>query len=258
MAKIPQRIISRLDVKSNNVIKGVHLEGLRIIGDPNILALKYYNSGIDEIIYMDVVASLYGRNNIFNVVKKAAKDIFVPLTVGGGIRKIQDITSALRHGADKVAINTQALKHPEFLSLASKTFGNQCIVLSIEAKRRGNSKWEALTDNGREKTGVDVTDWAREAVKLGAGEILLTSVDQEGTKKGFDIELIDEVSSIVNIPVIACGGAGSANHIEDMLVKTKINAICCASLFHYNILSVEDLKKYLKQKSFDVRLDYKS
>jgi len=256
MSKTPLRIISRLDVKSNNVIKGVHLEGLRVIGDPNILALNYYNSGVDEIIYMDVVASLYGRNNIFNVVKKAAQDIFVPLTVGGGIRKIDDIIIALRHGADKVAINTQALKDPGFLSLASKVFGNQCIVLSIEAKNRGDNKWEALTDNGREKTGVDVLDWVKEAVKLGVGEILLTSVDKEGTKSGFDLNLIDQVSSRVNIPVIACGGVGTINHIEELLIKTDINAICCASIFHYNKYSVNDLKKNLDKLNFNVRLDY--
>ena len=180
------RLIARLDIKGSNVIKGIHLEGLRIVGQPGPMARRYYDEGVDEIIYMDTVASLYGRNNILPVVEDAARDIFVPLTVGGGIRTIDDIVAALRAGADKVAINTAAIARPDFLREAAETFGTQCIVLSVEAKRRSEERWEVLTDNGRERTGVDVLKWVAEAEQLGAGEILVTSVDAEGTRRGFD------------------------------------------------------------------------
>ena len=254
MSKAPLRIIARLDIKNENVIKGIHLEGLRVVGDPNDLALNYYKSGIDEIIYMDVVASLYGRNNIFEIVKKAAKNIFVPLTVGGGIRTIEDITEALHSGADKVAINTEAVKNPAFIEEASKLFGSQCIVLSIEAIKN-NSSWEVLTDNGREKTGIDVIDWVNEAQKMGVGEILLTSVDAEGTQQGFDINLINEVNTKIDIPLIAAGGAGNIDHINNVIKKTDINAICCASIFHYKKYSPNELKILLNKNDINIRLE---
>jgi cyclase len=205
---VPVRVIARLDVKGPNVIKGIHLEGLRVIGSPGALARRYYAEGADEILYMDVAASLYGRNNILSVVEETAGEIFIPMTVGGGIRSIDDIVAALRSGADKVAVNTAALARPEFLREAAQAFGRQCIVLSVEAKRRGPGQWEALTDNGREITGVDVLDWVVEAERLGVGEILLTSVDREGTRRGFDMELVTAVRERVEVPVIACGGAG--------------------------------------------------
>jgi imidazole glycerol-phosphate synthase subunit HisF len=254
MSKAPLRIIARLDIKNENVIKGIHLEGLRVVGEPNALALNYYKYGIDEIIYMDVVASLYGRNNIFEIVKKAAKDIFVPLTVGGGIRTIDDINEALHSGADKVAINTEAVKNPSFIEKASRLFGSQCIVLSIEAIKN-NSSWEVLTDNGREKTGIDVIDWVKEAEKMGAGEILLTSVDSEGTQKGFDINLINEVNKNIDLPLIVAGGAGNIDHIIDIKNKTKIDAVCCASIFHYNIYSPNELKILLERNNINIRLE---
>jgi len=254
MSKVPLRIIARLDIKNENVIKGIHLEGLRVVGDPNDLALNYYKHGIDEIIYLDVVASLYGRNNIFEIVKKAAKDIFVPLTVGGGIRTIEDISEALNSGADKVAINTQAVKNPSFIVEASKLFGSQCIVLSVEAIKK-NSSWEVLTDNGREKTGIDVIDWVKEAEKIGVGEVLLTSVDAEGTQQGFDINLINEVNNNIDLPLIAAGGAGKIDHIEDVKNKTDIEAICCASIFHYKKHTPNELKILLDKKNINVRLE---
>ena len=180
------RLISRLDVKGPNLIKGVHLEGLRVIGDPNEYALRYYNQGVDEIIYMDTVASLYGRNNLHEIVQKTANNVYVPITVGGGIRSIDDVKLLLRCGAEKVAVNTAAVKRPELITEISRKFGSQCMVLSIEAKKKKDGKWEVYTENGRQSTGVDVIEWALEAEKREAGEVLLTSVDNEGTKKGFD------------------------------------------------------------------------
>lgn len=250
----PVRILARLDVKSQNVIKGIHLEGLRVIGKPFDLATKYYADGADEIVYMDTVASLYGRSNILPVVQQAAEDIFVPLTVGGGIRTEADIVAALRSGADKVAINTAAIKDPDFLTRGANALGSQCITLSIEAKSRGAGKWEALTDNGREMTGVDVLEWAKQGEGLGAGEILLTSVDQEGTQTGFDIDLIGLVRDAVRIPVIAAGGAGKAAHVIDMIKETGCDAVCCASIFHYGKLDIPDLKRAIADAGFEVRL----
>ena len=235
------------------MVKGIHLEGLRVVGKPRELARKYYSEGADEIIFMDVVASLYGRNNILSDVRQAAEEIFIPLTVGGGIRSLDDIVEALRNGADKVAINTAATKNPALLKEASMAFGSQCIVLSVEAKRRG-SYWEVLTDNGRETTGMDVLEWVVQAEELGVGEILITSVDQEGTRKGFDNELILAVSERVSLPVIACGGAGNGNHLTDLLDEAGVEAVCCASLFHYDIMSIPELKQELAKASVEVRL----
>ncbi|MEE9209876.1 MAG: imidazole glycerol phosphate synthase cyclase subunit [Kiloniellales bacterium] len=250
----PIRIIARLDIKGPNVIKGVHLEGLRVLGKPGEMARRYYAEGADEIVYMDVVASLYGRNNILSVVEEAARDIFVPMTVGGGIRTLEDIVSALRSGADKVAINTAATKCPEFLRDAAEAFGSQCIVLSVEAKRRGPGKWEALSDNGRERTGLDVLGWVVEAESLGVGEVLVTSVDMEGTRKGFDVELIASVRERVRVPVIACGGAGGADHVNRLLDGSHCDAVCCASIFHYDLCPIPDLKRKLSAEGQAVRL----
>jgi cyclase len=251
--RAPARIIARLDIKGPNVVKGVQLEGLRIVGKPAELAQRYYEDGIDEILYIDIVASLYGRNNILAVVEEAARGIFVPLTVGGGIRTIDDINAALRSGADKVAINTAAIGRPEFLKEAARAFGSQCIVLSVEAKRRDHAKWEALTDNGRETTGVDVLDWVIKAEELGAGEILLTSVDREGTRKGFDEELIDAVHRRVRIPVIAGGGAGGPGDVKRVLEMGTADAVACADIFHYGRSTVAGLKAHLFENGIAVR-----
>lgn len=249
----PPRIIARLDIKGPNVIKGIHLEGLRVVGEPGPMAREYYEQGIDEIIYMDTVASLYARNNILPVVEEAARDIFVPLTVGGGIRRVEDIISALRSGADKVAINTAAIARPEFVKQAAEAFGSQCIVVSIEAKQRGGGRWEALTDNGRERTGVDAVEWAEQAEALGAGEILVTSVDKEGTRGGFDGELFRAVRARVSVPVIGCGGAGSAEHVIETISGDGLDAIACASIFHYRFCPVPELKSALVQAGIAVR-----
>ena len=249
----PPRIIARLDIKGPNVVKGIHMEGLRIVGEPGPLARRYYEESVDEILYMDTVASLYGRNNILGIVEEAARDIFVPLTVGGGIREVDDITAALRSGADKIAVNTAAIKRPEFIREAARTFGSQCIVLSVEAKRRGPSKWEALTDNGRERTDVDVLDWVEEAEALGAGEILVTSVDSEGTRRGFDHALFQAVRERVGIPVIGCGGAGSAEHVGRAILEDGLDAVACASIFHYGQCPLGDLKSALAASGVRVR-----
>lgn len=247
------RIIPRLDVKNDTVVKGIHLEGLRVVGNPMDLAVKYYQEGADEILYMDAVASLYERNSLLEIVEKTSRAVFIPMTVGGGIRSLDDIRSLLRAGADKVAINTAAVKRPEFIREASQRYGAQCIVLSIEAKRHGN-RWEAYIDTGRQSTGVDAVEWAERAVGLGAGEILLTSIDHEGVKKGYDIALTRETSRRVSVPVIACGGAGRPEHVFDVLQEGKANAVAFASILHYNLASIRNIKDFLAGKSLNIRL----
>ena len=243
--KKKSRIIARLDIKNDFVIKGIHLEGLRKVGDPSKLALKYYNEGIDEIILMDAVAAYYDRNSLSEIIKRTCNDVFVPITVGGGIRKIEDIQIALNSGADKVAINTQAVKDPGFIKKASEVFGSQSIIGSIDAKKISNKKWEVFIDNGREPTGKDVMEWASELEFLGAGEIMITSIDQEGTKKGFDIDLNIAISETLNIPIISCGGAGQINHISELITNSSIDAVAIASILHYNLIEIPELKKIL-------------
>lgn len=249
----PVRLIPRLDIKGENVVKGVRLEGLRVVGKPDDFARRYYAHGADEFLFIDIVASLYGRNNILGVVERAAREIFVPLTVGGGLRSLEDIAGALNAGADKVAINTAGLRRPAFLSEAAERFGSQCIILNLEAKRRGPGQWEPLTDNGRETTGRDALAWVEEALSLGVGEILVTSVDQEGTRKGFDLELIVEVRKRAKVPVIACGGAGGAGHVADCFLKTDADAVACAAILHYGATTLPVLKAELARAGIAVR-----
>lgn len=231
------RVIPRLDVKGENVVKGVHLEGLRVLGQPGEFASAYYQAGADEIIYMDSVASLYGRNNLHSIVQKAAEHIFIPLTVGGGIRTLHDVQSLLKIGADKVAINTALFSNPTIISEVAERFGSQCMVVSIDVVKNEQNRYECLADNGRENTGVDLLDWVEKVVDLGAGEILLTSVDREGTGKGYDIDLVRMVAREVPIPVIACGGAGQADHVVDVVGDGSADAVCAASLFHYDLIA---------------------
>ena len=231
------RGIPRLDVKGVNVVKGVHLEGLRVLGQPGSFAEAYYLEGADEIIYMDSVASLYGRNNLHNIVSEAAEHIFIPMTVGGGIRSLDDVQSLLKAGADKVAINTALFQNPELITLVAERFGSQCMVVSIDVVANETGGYDCLTDNGRENTGVELMDWVDKVVALGAGEILLTSVDMEGTGRGFDIELIKKVTLHAPIPVIACGGAGSNQHVLDVIKHADADAISVASILHYDLLS---------------------
>lgn len=239
--KKPIRLIARLDVKGSNLIKGIHLEGLRIIGSPEEYALKYYMQGADEIIYMDIVASLYGRSNLREIVSQTARNIFIPMTVGGGIRSIEDVAELLRAGADKVAINTAAIKNPQLITDVSTHFGAQCMVLSVEAKRQPNGKWFAYTDCGRESSGIEVVDWVRQGVERGAGEVMLTSIDREGTKKGFDINLAVEVTSSVDVPVILSGGYGAPQHLVEAL-KINLDGLVFASGLHYAEVTIHELR----------------
>lgn len=247
------RLIARLDIKGPNLIKGVHLEGLRVVGNPNEYAMQYYSQGADELIYMDTVASLYGRNSLSDIVKTTAENVFIPITVGGGIRSVDDAKQLLRCGADKVAINTAATKNPALISEVARRFGSQCMVLSIEAKRTSNGRWEVMTDNGREHTGMDVIDWACNGEEFGAGEILLTSIDQEGTRKGFDLELVKQVSESISIPVIASGGMGELDDLTDVVFKAKADAVAMADVLHYKRLSLSEIRNYALDNSIHVR-----
>lgn len=215
-----------------------------MLGKPEDFAVQYYADGADELLYLDIVASLYQRNNLTEIVTRTAENIFIPLTVGGGIRTIEDIGSILRAGADKVAINTAAINNPQFISIAAKTYGSQCIMVSIEAKRKDSGRYEAYTDNGRERTGVDVFDWAKRAVDLGAGELLVTSIDNEGTGVGYDTELISAISTGVPVPVIACGGAGKLEHFREVSMTGRADAISAASVFHYDVLKSVDIAQF--------------
>src|SRR6266571_236946 len=227
------RVIARLDVKAPNLVKGIRLEGLRVMGDPKAFARRYYEDGIDEILYIDIVASLYGRNNILDVVRRTAEDVFVPMTVGGGLRSVDDVRAALRSGADKVAINTAAVARPALIREVAEAFGRQCVVVSIQTKKIGPDRWEAYTDNGREKTGLDAFDWARRAEELGAGELLVTSVDREGTRKGIELEFLRRVTAAVSVPVIAGGGVGAPEHVREAIVDGGADAVAIASILHY-------------------------
>lgn len=237
-----QRIIARLDIKGPNLVKGIHLEGLRALGEPNQYAQNYYFGGADELIYMDVVASLYGRNSLHEIISHTAKGIFIPLTVGGGIRTIDDIHAVLRAGADKVSINTAAIKNPEFIQAASRRFGSSTVVVAIEAIRQDDGQYFAFTDNGRGFTGMEVTKWAQEVERLGAGEILLTSVDREGTGTGFDLELVKSVADLVSIPVVAHGGAGKPDDVVDLFRQTPATGAAISSLFHYRFLQTKSVE----------------
>ncbi len=247
------RIIPRLDIKGPNLIKGVRLEGLRVIGDPQAYAVRYYEQGADELIYMDIVASLYGRNNLSDIVKKAARDVFIPITVGGGIRSVGDARDILRSGADKVAINTAAVARPDLIREVARRFGSQAMVLSIEAKEIAPGKWEVYTDNGRERTGLDVLEWVRRGVELGAGEVLITSVDREGTRQGFDLRLVRAVSEAVPVPVIASGGMGSLAHFVEAAHEGLADAVAMADVLHYQRMSVADIRTAALDAGLPVR-----
>ena len=249
------RLIARLDIKGEKLIKGMHLEGLRVIGDPNEYAKKYYNNGADELIYIDIVASLYQRSKLTEIIKKTANSVFVPMTVGGGIRNTQDVTDLLNSGADKVAINTAAVKRPELISEVSQKFGTQCMIVSIEAKKKKDNTWEVYTDCGRERTGIDVLDWAIKAEKYGAGELLITSIDKEGTRKGFDIDLMKMITDNVNLPVIASGGMGKIQDLVDVVDIAKVDGVAMADIIHYNRKNIHEIRNELINTSVQVR-DY--
>ena len=232
------RIIPRLDIKGPNLVKGIHLEGLRVLGKPEDFARYYYENGADELFFQDTVASLYDRNSLHDIITKTAKEIFIPLTVGGGLRTIDDIRNVLKAGADKVVINTAAIKNPHFIREASLKFGSSTIVVAIEAIKGTDGRYLAFTDNGREYTGIEVVTWAQKAEELGAGEIIITSVDKEGTGEGYDLELIKSVSEAVSIPVIAHGGASSPENIAQVIKVGKANAVAIASILHYPVMQL--------------------
>ena len=242
-----------MDIKAPNLIKGIHLEGLRVVGDPREHAQRYYAAGADELLYIDIVASLYERNTIGDLVRYTAENVFIPLTVGGGVRSLGDVEGLLKDGADKVAINTAATKNPDLVRDVSRRFGSQCMVLGIEGKRRGDGTWEALRDNGREHTGLDAVEWARQCEDLGAGEILLTSVDQEGTRRGFDVDLCRAVSQAVSIPVIISGGMGTTQHLVDVVKSGKADAVAVADALHYDRISMDAMRDAAAQSDIHMR-----
>lgn len=231
------RVIARLDIKGPNLVKGIHLEGLRVMGQPEQFARHYYEQGADELIYQDVVASLYERNSLCDIISRTAREIFIPLTVGGGLRSLHDISAVLAAGADKVAINTAAVRDPELVRQAAQRFGSSTIVVAIEAIRQPGGQYLAYTDNGRQHTGRDAVQWAREAEALGAGEILATSVDREGTGEGYDLDLCRQMAEAVSIPVIAHGGAGRLSHVSEVIQNARVDAVAIASMLHYDALS---------------------
>lgn len=246
------RLIARLDIKGPNLIKGVHLEGLRVIGDPQVFARQYYDQGVDELIYIDIVASLYGRSKLTEIVRRAAHDVFVPMTVGGGVRDVDDVRDLLRAGADKVAVNTAAVKRPELITAVAQRFGSQCMVVSIEAKQQAPGKWEVLTDCGRERSGLDAVEWAERAVALGAGEILVTSIDKEGTRKGFDLALTHAVAGAVTVPVIASGGFGRPEDLQ-AVVAAGADAVAIADALHYGRTTIPVLREFASHAKIPVR-----
>jgi imidazole glycerol-phosphate synthase subunit HisF len=235
------RIIPRLDIKGPNLVKGIHLEGLRVLGKPEQFARYYYERGADELIYIDVVASLYNRNSLHEIIGRTASEIYIPLTVGGGLRTLEDIRDVLRAGADKVSLNTAAIKNPQLIKEASRRFGSSTILISIEAIKQSDGRYLAYTDNGREYTGIEVLEWARRVEELGAGEIMITSIDREGTGKGYDIELTRSVAQAVTIPVIASGGVGKLEHISQVIFEAKADAVAVASLLHYDFIRNNDI-----------------
>lgn len=248
-----RRLIARLDVKMEHLIKGIHLEGWRKMGDPKARAEQYYRQGADELLYMDVVASLYGRNNLYDMVREVATEVFIPITVGGGIRTLEAVRAMLAVGADKVAINTAATLDPSIITAIADTYGSQATVLSIEAKKLPNGGWEAMTENGRNHSGRDAVAWAVEGQKLGAGELLVTSIDQDGTGRGMDIELIAEIAREVDIPVIASGGVGDPRHVADMLRNPDVSAVAIARDLHNDRATLSDYRRACRDAGISTR-----
>ena len=248
-----KRIIPCLDVDNGRVVKGVNFVGLRDAGDPVEVAYRYNEEGADEITFLDIGATHEGRDTIVDVVKQVAKEVFIPLTVGGGIRELSDIYNLLNVGCDKVSINSAAIKRPDFIEEGAKRFGSQCIVVAIDAKRVADDKWHIFTHGGRKDTGIDALLWAKEAYNRGAGELLVTSMDADGTKAGFDNELNKKIGDLVNIPVIASGGAGTMKHMEEAFTLGNADAALAASIFHFKEIDIMELKSYLKSKNIPVR-----
>jgi len=247
------RLITRLDVKPPHLVKGIRLEGVRKLGRPEEFANQYYRDGADELFYQDVVASLYGRNSIKDLIKETSQNIFIPITVGGGVRSIHDMHELLRHGADKVSINTAAINNPDLIKEAARIFGSQCIVVAVEIIRSGNSNWEPLTMSGRQHSKLDALDWAKRVVDLGAGELFITAIENEGTKKGFTFDFVGQLVGKVNVPVILHGGAGNPNDVVEA-AKRGLSGVAIASILHYGLSTIEKIKKELKSAGIKIRL----
>ncbi|MBR6905605.1 MAG: imidazole glycerol phosphate synthase subunit HisF [Selenomonadaceae bacterium] len=248
-----KRIIPCLDVKDGRVVKGTNFVGLRDAGDPVELAARYDMERADELVLLDITASHEKRNTMVQVVSDCASQVFIPFTVGGGIRTAEDMRAMLKSGADKISLNTAAIQHPEIIREGAARFGRQCIVLAVDARRSGDHKWEIYTHGGRKPTGIDCLEWVKRGVELGAGEILLTSMDADGTKDGYDIPLTRAVSEAVDVPVIASGGAGELSHFYEVLTEGKADAVLAASVFHYGRFTVREVKEYLKSHGVEVR-----
>ncbi|MBN2753891.1 MAG: imidazole glycerol phosphate synthase subunit HisF [Candidatus Goldbacteria bacterium] len=251
---LTKRIIPCLDVNKGRVVKGVKFLNLKDAGDPVEAAVRYNKAGADELVFLDITASHEVRKTIIDVVRKTAEKIYIPFTVGGGIREVSDMELILKNGADKVSVNTAAVINPALIEKGARKFGRQCIVLAVDAKRKSKGKWEVYTHGGRTATGIDALKWIKQAVKLGAGEILLTSMDADGTKAGYDIPLNLAVSEAVEVPVIASGGAGGPEHMLEVLKKGKADAVLAASIFHYKEYTVKSVKQYLRANGIAVRL----
>ena len=251
---LAKRIIPCLDIDQGRVVKGVNFENLVDAGDPVEVSKRYSNEGADEITFLDITASNENRDIMINTIEKAADEVFVPLTVGGGVRNVDNIRSLLMAGADKVSINTAAVNDPSLVKEAASKFGSQCIVVAVDIKKVKNESWEVFTHGGRNKTGLNAEDWIKRMQSLGAGEILLTSMDKDGTKKGYDLEILSKINAWINIPVIASGGAGKLEHISDAFLIGKADAALCASIFHFNEYSVNQVKEFLRAKNIKVRI----
>lgn len=249
-----KRIIPCLDVHAGRVVKGVNFVNLQDAGDPVEIAAAYDAAGADELVFLDITASSDARNTVVDMVRRVAEKVFIPFTVGGGIRTVDDFRALLREGADKISVNSAAIMRPELISEAADKFGSQCVVVAIDAKRRPDGGWNIYKNGGRVDMGIDAVEWAMKADKLGAGEILLTSMDCDGTKNGYDLELTRTIAENVSIPVIASGGAGTKEHFYDALTEGKADAVLAASLFHYKELEISDLKGYLRERGVSVRL----
>lgn len=250
---LAKRIIPCLDVKDGKVVKGINFVGIKDVGDPVECAKMYSEQGADEIVFLDITATHENRKTMIDVVRRTAKQVFVPLSVGGGINSIEDMVNLLRAGADKISINSAAVREPELIKVAADKFGSQCVIVAIDARRNEKNEFTVLINGGRIDTGILVVDWAKKVYELGAGEILLTSMDADGTKNGFDIELLNLVCSVVKIPVIASGGCGKLEHFSEVFEKTQADAALAASMFHYRETTVGEVKQHLKSKNITVR-----
>lgn len=251
---LAKRIIPCLDVKDGRVVKGVNFVNLTDVGDPVDAAKAYYEAGCDELVFLDITATHEERDTTVEMVRRVAEQVFIPFTVGGGIRSVEDMNKMLKAGADKVSVNSSAVANPQLIADCAEKFGNQCVVVAIDAKKVEDGSWHVFVAGGRKDTGIDLLDWAKKVVSLGAGEILLTSMDKDGTKSGFDIEMLNAVANVVTVPIIASGGAGNSQHILEVFEKTPATGALAASIFHYGEVSIADTKQAMRQSGIEVRV----